>query len=84
MHKKLINFILMIALMLNLNPLAFGETEKIRVGHFPNVTHAPALIARATKHFEKIYGEGVQIDWKTFNAGPSAIEALFAKELDLL
>ncbi|MBI3999423.1 MAG: ABC transporter substrate-binding protein [Candidatus Omnitrophica bacterium] len=66
-------------------PAAFGEDSvKIRVGHFPNVTHAPALIARATHHFEKVFGESVKIDWKTFNAGPEAIEALFAGEIDIL
>ena len=62
----------------------FAETEKLRVGHFPNVTHVPALIGRATGHFEKTLGENSKIDWKTFNAGPEAIEALFAGEIDLL
>jgi len=56
----------------------------IRIGYFPNVTHAPALIARATKHFEKIFTHDVEIEWKTFNAGPEAVEALFAGEIDLL
>jgi len=63
---------------------ARGETEKIRVGYFPNVTHAPALIARATQRFESRLGEGINVDWKTFNAGPEAIEALFAGGLDIL
>ena len=63
---------------------AFGAADRIRVGHFPNVTHAPALIARATNHFEKSLGENASIEWKTFTAGPEAIEALFAGELDLL
>ncbi len=65
-------------------PTAFAAGEKIRVGHFPNVTHAPALIARATNHFEKTFGEDVRIDWKIFNAGPEAVEALFAGEIDIL
>lgn len=62
----------------------FAATEKIRVGHFPNVTHAPALIAKVTKHFETYLGPEVSIEWKTFNAGPEAIEALFAGEIDIL
>lgn len=57
---------------------------KIRVGHLPNVTHAPALIARATQHFESRLGPEVSIEWKTFNAGPEAIEALFAGAIDVL
>jgi NitT/TauT family transport system substrate-binding protein len=55
----------------------------IRVGYFPNLTHAQALVGRANGQFEKALGSGVQIEWKAFNAGPSAIEALFANAIDL-
>src|SRR5580704_18108012 len=55
----------------------------IRVGYFPNMTHAQALVGRAGGQFEKALGAGVQIEWKAFNAGPSAIEALFANAIDL-
>ena len=55
----------------------------IRVGYFPNITHAQALVGRANGQFEKDLGTGVQIEWKAFNAGPSAIEALFANAIDL-
>src|ERR1700758_1453963 len=55
----------------------------IRVGYFPNVTHPQALVGRAGGQFEKALGPGVQIEWKAFNAGPSAIEALFANAIDL-
>src|SRR3984957_10950552 len=55
----------------------------VRVGYFPNLTHAQALVGRANGQFEKALGSGVQIEWKAFNAGPSAIEALFANAIDL-
>ena len=55
----------------------------LRVGYFPNVTHAQALVGRANGQFEKSLGAGVQVEWKAFNAGPSAIEALFANAIDL-
>src|SRR5271170_25359 len=55
----------------------------IRVGYFPNMTHAQALVGRANGEFEKALGAGVQIEWKAFNAGPAAIEALFANAIDL-
>ena len=55
----------------------------LRVGYFPNITHAQALVGRANGQFEKSLGAGVQVDWKAFNAGPSAIEALFANAIDL-
>src|SRR5580704_368657 len=55
----------------------------IRVGYFPNITHAQALVGRAGGQFEKALGPGVQLEWKAFNAGPSAIEALFAGAIDM-
>jgi NitT/TauT family transport system substrate-binding protein len=55
----------------------------LRVGYFPNITHAQALVGRAGGQFEKALGPGVQIEWKAFNAGPSAIEAMFANAIDL-
>ena len=55
----------------------------VRVGYFPNLTHAQALVGRAGGQFEKAVGPGVQIEWKAFNAGPAAIEAIFADAIDL-
>jgi NitT/TauT family transport system substrate-binding protein len=55
----------------------------LRVGYFPNITHAQALVGRANGQFEKALGVGVRLEWKAFNAGPSAIEALFANAIDL-
>jgi sulfonate transport system substrate-binding protein len=55
----------------------------IRVGYFPNLTHAQALVGRATGQFDQALGPAVRLDWKAFNAGPLAIEALFAKTIDL-
>jgi NitT/TauT family transport system substrate-binding protein len=55
----------------------------LRVGYFPNLTHAQALVGRAGGQFDKALGPGIQIEWKAFNAGPSEIEALFANAIDL-
>lgn len=55
----------------------------IRAGHFPDIVHAQAMVGKARGTFEDKLGPAVTIDWKLFNAGPSAIEALFAGELDL-
>jgi NitT/TauT family transport system substrate-binding protein len=51
------------------------------LGHFPNLTHAQALYARATGKFEKAIG--IPIKWISFNAGPSVIEALFSDSVDV-
>lgn len=61
---------------------AFPQTT-VRVGAFPNITHAQPMIGKANGWFEKAMGQNVRIDWKSFNAGPSAIEALFAGAIDM-
>lgn len=55
----------------------------IRIGYFANLTHAQALAGRANGAFEKSLGRGVRIEWRAFNAGPLAIEALFANAIDV-
>ncbi|HUJ73068.1 MAG TPA: ABC transporter substrate-binding protein [Verrucomicrobiae bacterium] len=71
-----------------LSASAHAEKAVIRVGHFPNVTHAQALIAhglsRAGKGwFEERLGPDVEVQWFVYNAGPSAMEAIFARSIDL-
>ena len=59
---------------------AEATVKPLRLGYFPNVTHAQALYARATGAFEKALGAPIQ--WIAFNAGPTAIESLFANAVD--
>jgi NitT/TauT family transport system substrate-binding protein len=54
----------------------------LRLGHFPNVTHAAALVGAHTGRFEKALG-GAPLEILTFNAGPAAVEALLSGALDL-
>ena len=67
---------------------AWAQGATLRVGHFPNITHVQALVARAFERqgkswFGERLGPGVKIEWYAYNAGPSAMEAIFAKSLDL-
>lgn len=55
----------------------------IRIGHFPNLTHAQALAGRSNGWYQKAFAPEARVEWKSFNAGPSLIEALFAGEIDL-
>jgi NitT/TauT family transport system substrate-binding protein len=73
------------ALMLTLvsNAPAQNAPVVIRAGHFPNITHSQAVIAQANGWFAKAMAPEAKVDWKIFNAGPFAIEAIFAGELDL-
>ncbi len=62
---------------------AASQNTKVRVGYFPNITHAQALVGKADGQFQKALGDANPIEWKMFNAGPSEIEALFAGEIDI-
>lgn len=55
----------------------------VRVGYFPNITHAQALVGLADGTFQKELGKDVEIKTYVFNAGPTAVEAMLAGELDL-
>jgi len=56
----------------------------VRIGHFSNITHAQGVIGHANHWFEESLAPEAIMDWKIFNAGPSAIEALFAGQLDIV
>ena len=54
----------------------------IRVGYFANLTHAPALIARQQKLFEKYLGK-TKIEYTYFTVGTAEIEALKGGAIDV-
>ncbi len=58
--------------------------DKLRIGYFPNLTHATALVGLRQGAFARAIGTSTTIEPHVFNAGPAAIEALLAGELDLL
>ena len=55
----------------------------LRLGYFPNLTHAVALVGVARGTFKDALGPNVHLETKTFNAGPALIEALFASDIDI-
>ena len=60
---------------------ASGEASTIKLGYFPNITHAPALIGVDKGFLQEALGS-TKLESKTFNAGPAAIEALFSGAID--
>lgn len=60
-----------------------GSPKTVRLGYFPNVTHAQALIGVSRGDFQKSLGPDIKLESQTLNAGPSVIEALFAGHLDI-
>jgi len=67
---------------------ARAEPVTLRIGHFPNITHIQALVAHGLSRsghgwFEQRLGPDVKIEWFVYNAGPSAMEAIFSDSIDL-
>ena len=62
-------------------PVAPARKIRLRVGYFPNITHAQALVGMAGGYFARELGPQVEIQPFLFNAGPSCMEALLAGRL---
>src|SRR5918998_1295085 len=60
-----------------------GQSKTLRIGYFPNINHAQAVIGLGNGDFQRALGDNVQVTTQIFNAGPSAIEALFANQIDV-
>lgn len=77
--------IVVLIFVLLITSTSCGNAEKptaMRVAHFPNMTHAQALVMKERLTLESAT-DGVSVEWKTFNAGPSVIEAMFACQIDI-
>lgn len=65
-----------------------ASEDELRVGYFPNITHAQALIAQqmaleGKPWFEPRLPAGTKLFWQPYNAGPSAMEGLTIGSIDL-
>lgn len=58
-----------------------GPASELRLGYFPNVTHAAALIGVDKGFFTKELGS-TKLTLQTFNAGPDEVSALLGGSLD--
>jgi NitT/TauT family transport system substrate-binding protein len=54
----------------------------LRLGYFPNITHATAIVGIESGIFAKALGSNVTLKTSTFNAGSSASEALLSGAID--
>ena len=83
MNKTLLRHFTAASVVL-LSMLSHGWSQTvIRVGAFPNITHPQAMVGKANGWFDHALGSKAKIEWTSFNAGPSAIEALFAGAIDM-
>ena len=75
----------------NSNNDVSSQSRTLRIGYFPNLNHAQAVIGLQQEgDFQRILNannsngnDGVKIESFVFNAGPSAIEALFGGQIDV-
>src|SRR5215210_8490105 len=87
--KKFLSFsLLAVSILGGCDRPAKSDKVVLRFGHFPNITHAQGVIAHALSRqgkgwFEQRLGPEVEIQWFTYNAGPSAMEAMFSGSLDV-
>jgi NitT/TauT family transport system substrate-binding protein len=60
-----------------------NPVKTLRIGYYPNINHAQAVIGFGNGDFQKALGNNIKVQTFIFNAGPSAIEALLAKKIDV-
>ena len=60
-----------------------NDQKTLRIGYFPNINHAQAVIGLGRGDFQKALGDNVEVTTQIFSAGPSAIESLFANQIDV-
>jgi len=54
----------------------------LRLGYFPNLTHAPALAGLSRGFLAGALGSSVALETHTFNAGPDAVTAILSGSID--
>ena len=59
-----------------------ATASTVRLGYFANVTHTPAIVGVEQGLLADKLGD-TKLETSTFNAGPAAVEALFADALDI-
>jgi len=80
-----VSIVLVVVMLLtvSISHNGFAQQKKtLRLGYFPNINHAQAVIGVGDGDFQQALGDNVTLQTFVFNAGPSAMEALLAKRVD--
>ncbi|WP_286231971.1 ABC transporter substrate-binding protein [Neobacillus mesonae] len=62
-----------------------GSSQKektVVIGYFPNIDHAPAMVAKEKGYYEKELGKSVKVEYKTFPDGGAFMTALKTGDID--
>ncbi len=81
--KKILLAILVIGVLVSSAGCKQTSKDKINVACFPNITHSQALYGMSEGDFENALGDDIDINWFTFNAGPSELEAIRSGNIDI-
>src|SRR5258708_23898479 len=80
-YSRIITLFVLLALALaacgTQNPTTSNGQLIVRLGYFPNLTHAVALVGVGRGTFQHALRSDVKPETNNFNAGPLLIEALF-------
>src|SRR5699024_725903 len=52
------------------------ESKTVTIGYFPNLNHAPAMVAKQKKMYKDHLGKNVNVEYQTFPDGSTFMKAL--------
>ncbi|GAA0447156.1 aliphatic sulfonate ABC transporter substrate-binding protein [Lentibacillus halophilus] len=59
-----------------------GEKETVTIGYFPNLNHAPAMVAKQKEMYKDHLGDNVNVEYKTFPNGSTFMKALASGDIE--
>ncbi len=59
-----------------------NNTPTLNLGYFPNITHSQALYSASENILQNALDD-INVNWYLFNAGPTEIESMLAKRIDI-
>src|SRR5699024_1608437 len=57
------------------------ESKTVTIGYFPNLNHAPAMVAKQKKMYKDHLEKNVNVEYQTFPDGSTFMKALAAGEI---
>ena len=78
--KALLSSLLILALG---SSVSAQKANAVRLGYFPNLTHAAALVGLEKGYFQKELGAGIKLSAREFATGTTLNEAFAAGEMDI-
>lgn len=66
----------------NVSHVSSDRATEVRIGYFLNINHASAIVGLAKGSFKEAL-PGIEIKTTIFNAGTSAVEAIFTNRIDI-